>query len=62
MTIWAGNWQGGHRGSIMIGTAGPDSFREFMRGTLVRNVSNTPTGTAVITQAGGENSGDDLIR
>src|SRR4051794_39254112 len=51
--------------TVMIGAVGTDPFGEFMRGTLsqagvetelVRSIPDMPTGTAVITVAGGENS------
>jgi ribokinase len=51
--------------TVMVGAVGPDPFGEFMRGALsqagvdtglVRLIPDAPTGTAVITVAGGENS------
>jgi ribokinase len=51
--------------TVMIGAVGADAFGTFMRDTLsqagvetdlVRGVPDTPTGTAAITVAGGENS------
>jgi ribokinase len=51
--------------TVMVGAVGADPFGEFMRATLsragietglVRTILDAPTGTALITVAGGENS------
>src|SRR3954469_4696536 len=51
--------------TVMVGAVGADPFGEFMRGTLsragveiglIRSIPDAPTGTAVITVAGEENS------